>query len=139
MEPGVSIGSAMPLCWAHGEYLTLLRSRKDGAVFDCIPVVRKRYAQNEVEHQCEFWTFAHQPASILAGKVLRIVIQAPAMVHWTIDGWQTVRDQQAEETGLGCWFIDLPTNQLPSGAQILFTFRWAEGWQGRDFRVSTAG
>jgi glucoamylase len=136
MEPGHSIGSAMPLCWAHAEYLTLLRSRKDGAVFDCIPAVQKRYCQNKQECPYEFWTFAHQPGSIALGKVLRIVTAASVMVHWSMDGWQTVKDQQTEETNLGCWFIDLPADQLRTGAEIVFTFRWPEGWHGHDFRVS---
>ena len=136
MEPGVSIGSAMPLCWAHGEYLSLLRSRKDGVVFDCIPAVKDRYCRDKPDYPCEFWTFAHQPASIPGGKVLRIVTMAPAMVHWSLDGWQAVNDNETEETSLGCWFVDLPTDQLPTGGDVVFTFRWAEGWQGRDFRVS---
>jgi glucoamylase len=125
----------MPLCWAHAEYLSLLRSRKDGVVFDCIPAVQKRYCHNKQEGPCEFWTFAHQPASIATGKVLRIVTTAPAMVHWSLDGWQAVNDNETAETSLGCWFLDLPTDQLPSGSDVVFTFRWAEGWQGRDFRV----
>jgi glucoamylase len=36
-------GSAMPLVWAHAEYIKLLRSLKDGRVFDTPPQTAKRY------------------------------------------------------------------------------------------------
>ncbi len=40
---GGPTGSAMPLMWAHAEYLKLLRSTADGAVFDLVPEVAERY------------------------------------------------------------------------------------------------
>src|SRR6185503_12311424 len=36
MQRGAPIGAAMPLCWAHAEYVTLVRSRKEGVGFDRI-------------------------------------------------------------------------------------------------------
>lgn len=38
---GHATGSAMPLMWCHAEYVKLLRSVKDGRVFDLIPEVRR--------------------------------------------------------------------------------------------------
>lgn len=40
--PGQGTGSATPLAWAHAEYVKLLRSVADGAVFDAYPVVQDR-------------------------------------------------------------------------------------------------
>lgn len=40
---GRAAGSAMPLVWAHAEYLKLCRSLADGAVFDCPPQTVQRY------------------------------------------------------------------------------------------------
>ena len=40
---GRPTGSAMPLMWAHAEYVKLLRSVSDGRVFDLIPEVANRY------------------------------------------------------------------------------------------------
>lgn len=37
-------GSAMPLAWAHAEYLKLARSIRDGRIFDMPPCTQKRYA-----------------------------------------------------------------------------------------------
>jgi len=36
-------GSAMPLVWAHAEYLKLQRSLRDGRVFDLPPQTVQRY------------------------------------------------------------------------------------------------
>lgn len=41
--PGRPTSSAMPLVWAHAEYLKLLRSLHDGAVFDLPPQTVERY------------------------------------------------------------------------------------------------
>ncbi len=41
--PGQPTGSAMPLVWAHSEYLKLCRSIRDGAVFDLPPQTSARY------------------------------------------------------------------------------------------------
>src|SRR5207249_3762770 len=69
MQRGAPTGSAMPLCWAHAEYLTLVRSRKDadragkdagapreGLGFDCIPPVHARYARGKTGSNIEMWT-----------------------------------------------------------------------------------
>ncbi|MGH7917373.1 MAG: glycoside hydrolase family 15 protein, partial [Candidatus Binataceae bacterium] len=43
MYLGRPTGSAMPLMWAHAEYIKLLRSAADGELFDLIPEVAERY------------------------------------------------------------------------------------------------
>ena len=40
---GRPTGGAMPLLWAHAEYIKLVRSAADGQVFDLIPEVADRY------------------------------------------------------------------------------------------------
>jgi len=138
MERGAPTGAAMPLCWAHAEYLTLVRSRMDGVGFDFIPPVYNRYVETKPQCKLEMWTLAHQLPRIAAGKRLRIILGAPATVHWSPDGWQTVHDQEASDSGLGCWFADLSTAELRQGSRILFTFRWLDRWEGRDFAVTVS-
>jgi glucoamylase len=135
MKLGGPTGSAMPLCWAHAEYLTLVRSRNDGAVFDCIPAVRERYRREKGRSGVEMWSLAHQPPRIPRGKTLRIITAAPTTVHWSFDGWQTVKDTEARDTGLGCWFAELPSAELAPGSRIRFSFRWLDHWEARDYEV----
>src|SRR5437016_3445094 len=134
MSRGTPTGSAMPLCWAHAEYLTLVRSRRDGDVFDCPPPVRERYAISRTGSRVEIWTLAHQPPRIRSGKLLRIITSSPATVHWNPDG-RNFHDSETRVSGLSCHYADLDTAKLPPGSHVQFTFRWKEGWEGRDFSV----
>jgi len=43
LAKGKPSGSAMPLCWSHAEYLSLVRSRRDGRVFDRVESAFQRY------------------------------------------------------------------------------------------------
>jgi glucoamylase len=139
MSRGSPTGSAMPLCWAHAEYLTLVRSRKDGAVFDCPPPVRERYAIGKTGSRVEIWTQAHQPPRIRAGKTLRIITPSQATARWSANNWQSFHDTETRNSGLSCHYADLDTEKLPPGTQVQFTFRWNEGWEGRDFSIEIAG
>lgn len=130
-------GSAMPLVWAHAEHLKLCRSLTDGRVFDLPPQTVARYQQQSPPVPAVIWSFQQQRRSIPAGHTLRIKLLAAATIHWSSDGWQTVQDSAAQASGLGTWYIDLPTAQLAAGSTVSFTFYWhaAQHWEGRDFQV----
>ncbi len=51
-----------------------------------------------------------------------------------------MQDTKTRDTGLGIHIADLPTDKLPPGAQVLFTFFWpdADRWEGVDFAVTIA-
>ncbi|MEJ2698345.1 MAG: glycoside hydrolase family 15 protein, partial [Desulfuromonadales bacterium] len=130
-------GSAMPLVWAHAEYLKLLRSLHDGGVFDLPPQTVERYLKNQTESSYRVWRFNHTIRVLRAGRGLRIETIARAVVHWSADGWKTVQDADTRDTGLGIHLADLATESLPAGARIQFTFFWSEvsRWEGTDFMV----
>ena len=48
---------------------------------------------------------------------------------------KSANDLETRDAGFGCWFADLPSNNLPAGVNVLFTFRWQERWEGKDFQV----
>lgn len=131
-------GSAMPLAWAHSEYIRLLRSITDGRLFDQPPDTRQRYVQNQTKSNLCLWRFDHQPDSIFAGRKLRIEVMAPAVVHFSTDDWKTADDINTRDSGLGFHLADLPTEQLKTGSKLRFTFRWpqaANRWEGKNFEV----
>jgi glucoamylase len=135
MKRGSPTGSAMPLCWAHAEYVSLVRSHKDGVCFDRIEPVYQRYAKAGTDSKIEIWTLAHQPQRIAHGRTLRIITEKAATIHWSFDGWTTANDLVTRDAGFGCWFADLPANQLKTNDRIVFTLLWQEGWEGKDFKV----
>jgi len=133
-------GSAMPLVWAHAEYIKLLRSLRDGRVFDTPPQTVQRYQVEKVPAGRAFWRFNHKCHRMPAGKVLRVEVLAAAMVRWSLDDWRTGHETQTTDTRLGIHFADLPTDQLAPGGTARFTFFWlaAKRWEGEDFAVAAA-
>jgi glucoamylase len=134
---GKASGSACPLVWAHSEYIKLVRSLKDGKIFDQPPQTVKRYRIEKRKAAYWEWRFNNKCRILPAGKTLRIATQAPALVHWSHDGWQTSQDISARDTGLGIYVADLPTSSMDAGHTIVFTFYWPEAkrWEGADFSV----
>lgn len=137
---GQPSGSAMPLVWAHAEYLKLRRSLRDGRLFDQPPQTVQRYLKDKTVSPRLTWRFNHKLRSLPPGKILRIELMAPAVIHWTADDWKTCQDVTTHDAGLGIHMADLPTKSLPEGKQIKFTFYWpdASHWEGNDFMVRIA-
>ena len=140
MFRGRPTGSAMPLMWAHAEYIKLLRSVRDAKVSDLIPDVAARYLCVRSDRQLfEVWKFTRQVRSVKHGYVLRIQALASFRLHWSDDEWQTAKDTPSSGNVLGVDFADIPIIATQS-APIRFTFFWtgSNSWEGRDFMVSIA-
>jgi glucoamylase len=71
------------------------------------------------------------------GKTLRVEALAPARLHWGLDNWRTSRDSATRDTGLGVHLVDLPTDGLPAGNEIVFTFFWPQTghWEGIAYAI----
>lgn len=165
MKFGCPTGSAMPLMWAHAEYIKLLRSVRDGCVFDLITEVANRYrvgnANRHRSSRCqdqqvfpkaggespqslatsphkgiEIWKFNRQPTSIRQGDILRIQAGAEFRLRWSRDAWETFDDSHSTTPGQGIHFVDLPTS-LISERIVHFTFWWiqSERWEGLNYTV----
>ncbi len=137
---GRPTGSAMPLMWAHAEYVKLLWSRTHGRVFDLLPIVADRYLSGRGRKDLEVWKHTRQVRRVKPGQVLRIQASAPFRLHWTADEWQSVEDTPSTDPGLGIGIVDLA---VPPGQTAPFrvTFFWSESgcWEGRDYVVNVVG
>lgn len=133
---GQRAGSAMPLMWAHAEYIKLLRSAADGQVFDRISIVVERYLGKRGRKDLEIWKPMRRLRTMSAAEVLRIQTSASFRLRWTSDEWETFEDRPSISSGLGAHFTDLhvPSQQR---APVRFTFFWTEAqrWEGRDYEV----
>lgn len=131
-------GSAMPLVWAHSEHIKLLRSLRDGSVFDMPPQGVERYVRRKTVSPFRTWRFNNKIRTMPAGKSLRIELPAAARIHWSGDGWVTTSDADTARNDLGIHLSNLPTASFAPGREILFTFFWLDAarWENVDFRVS---
>jgi glucoamylase len=134
---GQATGSACPLVWAHSEYIKLRRSLHDGQIFDQAPHAVQRYVVEKRKSGLIGWRFNNKLRQMPAGKVLRIILLSSAVVHWSLDRWQTTEDTETVDTGLTTHVVDLPTKSLANGSEVSFTFFWREEqrWEGTNFSV----
>ncbi len=136
MYLGRPTGAAMPLMWAHAEYVKLLRSTADGQVFDFIPAVADRYRTHRDCASLEVWKPNRRVRSVRTGMTLRVQAPAPFALQWTRDEWRQAEDTRSTATALGIEYVDIP---VPPGqrAPIRFTFLWTHGqrWEGHDYVV----
>jgi len=132
---GQASGSAMPLVWAHAEYVKLCRSLNERQVFDMPPQPVQRYQVQGTGSPYAIWRFNHKCRAIPPGKTLRLEVLAPAVVRWSVDDWRTANATETRDTGLGVHVADLRIGELPDGTTLHFTFYWPEAghWEGVDF------
>jgi len=132
-------GSAMPLVWAHAEYVKLVRSLRDGVVFDMPDRPYERYVRKKVAARHAIWSAANKTRLMRAGRTLRVQTTSAAVVHWSRDGWNSWHDTTARAVGtLGVWIADLDTTALATGAVVDFTLYYPEEgrWEGQDYQVA---
>jgi glucoamylase len=136
MRLGHPTGGAMPLAWAHAEYIQLVHSAADGQASMLVSPVADRYLNRRKRAPMEIWKFNRQVRSTPVTGVLRIQAAAPFRLHWTSDEWRHIQDTDSTSVETGHAYVDirvLPEQKEP----IRFTFFWTttQTWEGRDFQV----
>jgi glucoamylase len=136
---GRETGAAMPLVWAHAEYIKLVRSTADDWVFDMIPQVTERYLGGQAREPIEIWKFNRQVRAVAPGMRLRVLAANPFHLHWTLDEWQHTADNDSTATTVGQHYFDIAV-AAGQRAPIRFTFYWPrmDRWEGRDYAVTIA-
>src|SRR5881397_1096558 len=125
MKRGCPTGAAMPLCWSHAEYVSLVRSRHDGVCFDRVESAFRRYVLNPLPNQYEIWSLRYSIQHVHRGKILRMILDAEANIVWSTDSWaRTDESATIHQDELNLWFADFPTAEWPIGSVFDFTFFW---------------
>lgn len=133
---GKHSNGAMPLVWAHAEYIKLSISLKQKKVFDLPEHTQDRYIRRKTKASSDIWNFEHPINKIQKGLDLRIEAHKLAIVHWSPDNWENRYDIIMRDSGLGIYFANLSTIDAKNKS-FIFTFYWQEEekWEGRDFEV----
>ena len=129
-------GSAMPLTWAHAEYLKLCSSIKEKRIVDMPQFTQNRYIKQKARSPYEIWNFKNQKKSISNKKIVRIEVMSEANIKWTDDNWQTSNTTPTKNTGLDIYVADIILKNEDSRA-LKFTFFWKETdqWENKDYLV----
>jgi glucoamylase len=136
---GHPTGSGMPLAWAHSEYIKLLRSLHEGAVWDRVPETEERYRRRHRRASFQIWTRTQRRAWLTAGKDLRLDLTGPSTgpskVSWTVDG--VTKEMVTVDSGFQLHYARLDTRELTAGASIHITIEpvQAKGQKPDSFSV----
>ena len=134
---GGPAGSATPLVWAHAEYLKLLRSARDGKVFDRVDPVYERYCEKSgpaPRHDIEVYLFRRPVTTVKPSGVLRIIDERDFEVSWTTDNWETVHQTLAANIGSAGFSADLNVGSMLGRLQ--WTLQWQDTGQWLGYNVT---
>ena len=126
----------MPLVWAHSEYIKLCCSIKEKKIFDRSEHNVERYIKNKVISHFEVWRLSWPCLNIPKNKNLRIEVLEAAIVHWSVDNWETNCNTETNDTKLGIHFADIDLKNSSSD-KIQFTFFWKKDnrWENKNYNV----
>jgi len=139
MKLGQPAGSALPLVWAHAEYLKLLRSAMDGKVFDRIDPVYERYCEpqgrSRMRPKLEIYSLRRPIQKITAGDTLRILDGDQFDLVWSADGWKTVQTLSGRSLGSAGYSAEIAPP--PESGNLSWTLHWPERgrWLGYNVEV----
>ncbi|MGH7498983.1 MAG: glycoside hydrolase family 15 protein [Gemmatimonadales bacterium] len=136
LHPGRPSGSAMPLLWAHAEFLQLLAGCDLGRPFQLLRTVKDRYGGRRPDASTWHWRAETDFAALPPGRALLIEDRVPFTLHYAFDDWSAARDRAAEEQGLGMFGVRLSAEDLASRDEIRFTRRFGDEWEGLDHRIA---
>jgi glucoamylase len=134
---GKPTGSAMPLAWAHAEYIKLCRSLNERQIFDMPTQTRQRYLIENKDSNIMIWNFTSLFKMVPKGKILRLQCLTAATVRWTVDNWITTHDTITLNSGVGIHYADIPTMDFNHDQKLSYTFYWheAEVWEKTDYTL----
>jgi glucoamylase len=135
--PGKPSGSAMPLAWAHAEFLKLLVASERGRPVELLDAVWQRYQGQALEAATWHWRSDVPFSALPRGRSLLIENQQPFMLHLGVDGWQRVEDKLSAPVGLGMHGVRVADAAGSVGRMLNFTFFYPEErrWEGRDYTL----
>ncbi|MBF6593643.1 MAG: glucan 1,4-alpha-glucosidase [Thermaceae bacterium] len=134
LYPGKPSGSAMPLVWAHAEFLKLLLAVQNHQPTEWLQAVANRYRQPTAS---EVWHWRTDGPVGQLPKVSTLLIEDPHpfTLRLGFDGWQGVHELEATPLGLGLYGVRLEAAALQGHATLEFTRRFGESWEGQNYQI----
>jgi glucoamylase len=137
LEPGKPTGSAMPLVWAHAEFLKLLYARKEKRPIELLNCVEKHLRDKSANTGIWHWRTETPFATLPADRDLLVEMQSPFILHVGFDGWNSVEDRPSAPLPFGRHGVRLTRGELAGRRALDFTrYFLNEGrWEGVDYHV----
>jgi len=137
LEPGKPTGSAMPLVWAHAEFLKLLRARQEKRPIELLNGVEKHLRRKPGKARKWHWRTDTPFDALPAQRDLLVEMESPFVLHMGFDGWQAIEDRPSAPLAFGRHGVHLRKDEL-AGKRVLDFTRYLTGdskWEGADHRI----
>ena len=118
LYPGRPTGSAMPLAWAHAEFVKLAYSWELKRPFDRPAVVWDRYGGRRPDCRVSIWSPGAALTKLPAGQILRIYLARPGTVKWHSTNLGAAGTAITKPSGLGLHGAEIDTSRLGAGQRL---------------------
>jgi glucoamylase len=137
LEPGKPTGGAMPLVWAHAEFLKLLYAREQGRPLELLDAVEKHFGGGRPKNGTWHWRADTPFDTLPEGRDLLVEAPTPFMLHFGFDGWQPIQDRLSNPLVFGRHGVRLSQDELGGRQMVDFTLYFVEEarWEGINHRV----
>ena len=140
LQPGKPTGSAMPLVWAHAEFLKLLCAREQKRPLELLKCVEK-HLQGKARRAGTWHWRTDTPFGVLpADRDLLIEMEGPFVLHMGFDGWQAIEDRSSHPLPFGRHGVRMRRTELAGRRVLDFTRYFVKDarWEGRDHSIKLA-
>ncbi len=137
LAPGRPTGGAMPLAWAHAEFVKLAASISLGRPYDRPTPLWERYHGRRPDAERTVWC-EHAPVDeLLPGTRLIVALSRAGRVRLDVERGPGTIELPTSDSGLGLHVAEFDTRDLPAGQRIALAFaRDGSGdWIGHDIRI----
>lgn len=140
LKPGKPTGGAMPLVWAHAEFLKLLRVATSKTPIEMLGCVRQRYQGTTSGGGCLHWRPKGRFKRLPPGRSLLIELKKPFQLHFSTDGWTTVKDRSSTPLPFDMHGVRFNASELEGMKLLSFTFKYPEkpypfNWERKDYEI----
>ncbi|WDR02668.1 glycoside hydrolase family 15 protein [Devosia algicola] len=137
LMPGKPSGSAMPLVWAHGEFLKLLACITTERPTELLDDVDTRYGGTIPEAEVWHWRETSPFQSVPKGRGINIEATEPFILHHSLDDWHHKDDSKSAPGPFGMHILALTKDQLAEFDELKFTFFYPDrdAWRQKDFAI----
>jgi len=137
LSPGRPSGSAMPLLWAHAEFLKLVIAQESRRPAEMLEAVERHFA-GDTQRVAQAWHWRAEVPVWHLQKAHALIIEdrRPFTLHCGFDGWQHVTDKDAQRQPFGMWAVTLSVAELKPYQRLDFTRRYETTWEGMDHQVT---
>ncbi|QDU87901.1 Glucoamylase precursor [Pirellulimonas nuda] len=149
LTPGAPTGSAMPLLWAHAEFMKLVAAQHDGKPIELLDAVAKRWGAKRPEPAVWRWRPDAPFEALPPGVGLRVEDGKPFRLHYAmvagggdLDGdWPDVQEARSQPAPFGMYAVGFAAKQLKglAGCKLTLFYEEANQWEGVDHTIALGG